>query len=150
KDSLDTVLADYAKKSEIPDVSEFITLNEVPEVDLSDYVKLNDISDLNNYSPEELARIKNYVDYESFGTVGDGINDDGVQIRAAHNYANEHSLPVKVSSGNYYIKDTSQIIIQTYTNFGESRIHIDESLRGSSQVFEITSKNEGRELSQSE
>src|SRR5699024_10056778 len=26
KDSLDTVLADYAKKSEIPDVSEFITL----------------------------------------------------------------------------------------------------------------------------
>src|SRR5699024_9259673 len=37
KDSLDTVLADYAKKSEIPDVSEFITLNEVPEVDLSGY-----------------------------------------------------------------------------------------------------------------
>ena len=150
KDNLDTILADYAKKSEIPDVSEFITLNEVPEVDLSDYVKLNDISDLNNYSPEELARIRGYVDYESFGTVGDGINDDGVQIKAAHNYANEHSLPVKVSSGNYYIKDTSQIIIQTYTNFGESRIHIDESLRGSSQVFEITSKNEGRELSQSE
>src|SRR5699024_2765384 len=29
KDSLDIVLADYAKKSELPDVSEFITLNEV-------------------------------------------------------------------------------------------------------------------------
>ena len=37
KDSLVIVLADYAKKSEIPDVSEFITLNEVPEVDLSGY-----------------------------------------------------------------------------------------------------------------
>lgn len=39
KDNLDTVLADYAQKSEIPDVSEFITLSEVPEVDLSGHAK---------------------------------------------------------------------------------------------------------------
>lgn len=37
KDNLDTILADYAKKTEIPDVSQFITLDEVPEVDLSGY-----------------------------------------------------------------------------------------------------------------
>jgi len=35
-----------------------------------------------------------HVNYRMFGAVGDGKNDDGVQIKIAHDYANSHGLPV--------------------------------------------------------
>ena len=38
---------------------------------------------------------KNAVFYKDFGAVGDGVTDDFHAIKAAHDYANEHKLPVK-------------------------------------------------------
>ena len=35
-----------------------------------------------------------FVNYEQFGAVGDGVADDAEAIRKAHNYANEHGLKV--------------------------------------------------------
>lgn len=53
------------------------------------------------------------VGYRQFGAVGDGVNDDGVQIKRAHLYAKEHRLPVIEEAGEYWIKATNQIVIAT-------------------------------------
>ena len=51
---------------------------------------------------------KNAVYYEDFGAVGDGVTDDFAAIYKAHEYANEHKLPVYGTSGKtYYIFDTT-------------------------------------------
>src|SRR5699024_580928 len=42
-----------------------------------------------------------FVTYEMFGVVGDGVNDDGVQIKRAHDFANTHNLPVYNPYGEY-------------------------------------------------
>ena len=39
--------------------------------------------------------MNDFVTYEAFGAVGDGVTDDAAAIAAAHAYANEHHLPVK-------------------------------------------------------
>ena len=50
---------------------------------------------------------KQFVTYEEFGAVGDGVTNDFAAIYAAHNYANENGLPVKATAGKtYYISDT--------------------------------------------
>lgn len=36
---------------------------------------------------------ENQINYKMFGAVGDGVNDDGIQIKNAHAYANKHKLP---------------------------------------------------------
>lgn len=49
-------LSGYAKKTDIPDVSEFITAEDIPEVDLSGYAKIEDIPDTSTFIsaiPEE-------------------------------------------------------------------------------------------------
>ena len=46
--------------------------------------------------------IKNYVTYEEFGAVGDGVADDFLPIYKAHNYANENRLSVKATAGKTY------------------------------------------------
>ena len=47
------------------------------------------------------------VTYEQFGAVGDGVTDDFGAIRAAHEYANEHSLDVHATEGKtYYVCKT--------------------------------------------
>ena len=42
---------------------------------------------------------KNYVTYEDFGAVGDGVTDDFAAIYKAHEYANENKLPVEGKAG---------------------------------------------------
>ena len=37
----------------------------------------------------------NFVCYEDFGAVGDGVADDFAAIYRAHEYANENHLPVR-------------------------------------------------------
>ena len=37
-----------------------------------------------------------FVTYEQFGAKGDGVTDDAAAIKAAHDYANEQNLPVRV------------------------------------------------------
>ncbi|MHB8993689.1 MAG: hypothetical protein ACYC63_00395 [Armatimonadota bacterium] len=66
------------------------------------------------------------VNYRMFGAVGDGEHDDGVQIKRAHEYANEHRVPVVNLSGEYWIKQTNSIPIQTNVSWGTTRFHIDE------------------------
>lgn len=49
---------------------------------------------------------KNYVSYEQFGALGDGVTDDYAAICRAHDYANEMGLPVRAKAGaTYYICD---------------------------------------------
>src|SRR5699024_6835737 len=54
----ETDLSDYATKEEIPvvpDVSEFITLEDIPETDLSEYAKVSDIPSLTGLLSESDA-----------------------------------------------------------------------------------------------
>ena len=64
--------------------------------------------------------------YKQFGAVCDGVNDDGVQIKKAHAYANSRDLPIINLSGEFWIKQTNDIIIQTNTYWGNTKFHIDE------------------------
>lgn len=47
------------------------------------------------------------VNYWMFGAVGDGQNDDGIQIKKAHQFANKHDLPVIQLSGEFWISRTT-------------------------------------------
>jgi hypothetical protein len=66
------------------------------------------------------------VNYRMFGAIGDGENDDGVQIKLAHEYANSHGVPVVNLSGEFWIKQSNSIPIQTNVSWGNTRFHIDE------------------------
>ncbi len=67
------------------------------------------------------------VNYKMFGAVGDGKNNDGKQIKLAHEYANAHAVPVVNLSGEYWIKDTHSIPIRSNVHLGQTTIHIDEA-----------------------
>jgi hypothetical protein len=75
------------------------------------------------------------VNYKMFGAIGDGVNNDGVQIKNAHQYAYENKLPVINMTGEYWIKDTYSIIFGTNTNLGQTVLHIDESFNTKTQRF---------------
>lgn len=89
--------------------------------------------------------IKNYVCYEDFGAVGDGVTDDMPAIVRAHEYANENGLPVITKSdATYYIGGKNlTATIKTDVNFGTSKFIIDdrnlENVKGS--VFCVKSDN---------
>lgn len=69
------------------------------------------------------------VSYEGFGALGDGVADDLPAIVAAHAYANEHGLPVQSNPEATYNLGRRALtaIIQTDTDWGESRFIIDDS-----------------------
>ncbi len=66
------------------------------------------------------------VNYRMFGAVGDGDNDDGVQIKLAHEYANRHRIPVINRSGEFWIGESNNIPIQTNVHWGQTTFHINE------------------------
>ena len=71
-----------------------------------------------------------YVNYEAFGAIGDGKHDDFEAIAAAHAYANENGLDVKVNGGKVYFIGKSfdrEIPVETNIDFGGSEIIIDDS-----------------------
>lgn len=70
----------------------------------------------------------NYVQYEDFGAVGDGVTDDMEAICAAHDYANSHNLPVKSRpDAEYYIGSRAlTAIIETDTDWSTTRFIIDD------------------------
>ena len=73
--------------------------------------------------------IKKTVCYEDFGAVGDGVANDCVAIRKAHEYANENGLDV-VCEGEktYYIGPmTKAIPILTNVNWGKATFIVDDS-----------------------
>lgn len=69
------------------------------------------------------------VSYEDFGAKGDGKTDDFAALAKAHEYANKHGQPVKVSDGaSYYIGGADRTIsIRTDTDFGKARFIIDDA-----------------------
>lgn len=82
------------------------------------------------------------VNYSMFGVVGDGKNDDGVQIQRAHQYANRHQLPVDHRGGEYWIIQTVNIPIQTSVEWGGTIFHINEQYNQKKHPrFQITSKH---------
>ena len=66
------------------------------------------------------------VNYRMFGAIGDGENDDGVQIKLAHAYANRHRIPVVNPSGEFWIKHANNIAIKTPVDWGSTIFFIDE------------------------
>ncbi len=75
-----------------------------------------------------------HVTYLDFGAVGDGVHDDFEAIWRAHEYANEHGLPVITDDGKtYYIHETridgevKSAIIKTDVNWGSSKFIIDDT-----------------------
>lgn len=91
-----------------------------------------------------------YVDYEMFGAVGDGVADDQECIAKAHEAANEKGLPVKVnSSKTYYIGGGSrEIAIMTDTDFGKAHFIIDDRdvKNRKKDIFVVKSRRESLEL----
>ena len=72
---------------------------------------------------------KKIICYEDFGAIGDGVANDCVAIRKAHEYANENGLEVVCNNGKtYYIGAmTKAIPILTNVNWGNSTFIIDDS-----------------------
>lgn len=69
-----------------------------------------------------------FITYEQYGAVGDGVHDDQAAIIAAHAAANEKHLPVKAKDGaTYLIGPGSEIAeIKTDVDFGTARFLIDD------------------------
>lgn len=83
-----------------------------------------------------------YVNYQMFGAVGDGENDDSVQIKTAHIYANLRNIPVHNYTGEYWLKKPNDIEIFTNVDWGNSIFHIDERSNSSAASrFRILSRN---------
>ena len=84
------------------------------------------------------------VRYEDFGAKGDGKTCDLNALIAAHNYANEHNLPVRANDdANYYISGANKtIIIQTNTDWGKANFTVDdrELENPRAVLFQITSR----------
>lgn len=84
------------------------------------------------------------VRYSQFGATGDGETDDLDAIVKAHQFANEHDLPVKADDGaTYYIIGRNRTaIIQTDTDFGKAAFLIDDTdvERRGAHVFVVRSK----------
>lgn len=87
-----------------------------------------------------------YVNYQMFGTVGDGVNDDGIQMKNAHSYANRRGIPVRNLSGEYWIEKIRAIQIQTSVDFGNSTFHINEKYNTKSPVFNVISYDKPQEI----
>lgn len=74
------------------------------------------------------ALTRGYVLYSDFGARGDGVTDDLPALVTAHEFANEHRLPVRADhEAEYYIggRDLTAII-RTDTYFGGATFIIDD------------------------
>jgi len=86
------------------------------------------------------------VNYKMFGTKSDGKNDDGIQIRAAHNYANKKDIPVENLLGSYWIKKSNNILIQTDVSWGKSAFYIDEKQNTNVGRFRIAGRQKSNAI----
>ena len=80
------------------------------------------------------------VNYRIFGTVSDGTNDDGVQIKRAHIYANRINVPVVNRTGEFWIKGTDAIPVLTSVEWGDTIFHIDENAGARANRFVVESR----------
>jgi hypothetical protein len=72
------------------------------------------------------------VTYRMFGTVSDQKNDDGVQIKRAHIYANR--------TGEFWIKGTDAIPVLTSVEWGDTVFHVDENAGARAHLFVVQSR----------
>ena len=77
----------------------------------------------------EAVKTRGFVLYSDFGAKGDGKAEDHEAIKAAHEFANEHGLPVKANPGAvYYVeKKSAPAIIKTDTDFRGATFIIDDT-----------------------
>lgn len=89
------------------------------------------------------------VNYKMFGAIGDGKNDDGVQIKWAHEFANQHHIPVVNLSGEYWIHQTNDIPIRTNVSWGQTIVHINEKYNSKREPrFVIENDHPKKDLTQ--
>ena len=76
-----------------------------------------------------LEQIVDYVTYEQFGAVGDGVTDDYESIFKTHEFANINNKKVITNNNKtYLIKNvTKPIIIKNDVDWGKSKFIIDDS-----------------------
>lgn len=86
------------------------------------------------------------VNYRMFGAVGDGENDDGIQIKLAHKFANRHGIPVINLSGEFWIKQTNNIIIKTNVQWGNTAFYIDERFNARTARFVVLNDEPSKTL----
>lgn len=83
------------------------------------------------------------VRYGDFGARGDGQTDDTEAIVRAHEFANQHRLPVRADDeATYYIGGQDKTaVIETDTNFGSARFIIDDTAvqNRRADVFQVRS-----------
>ena len=71
--------------------------------------------------------MKEFLTYEEFGAVGDGVTDDIEAIIACHEKANESGTPVKAKDGaKYYIGKSATATVKTDVDFGTAEFIIDD------------------------
>ncbi len=78
--------------------------------------------------------MKEFVCYDDFGAVGDGVTNDFFAMKRAHEYANEMGLPVRAGAQKtYLVSETeidgvaSSIVVKTDTDFCGSSLVIDDT-----------------------
>ncbi|MDD2600784.1 MAG: right-handed parallel beta-helix repeat-containing protein [Kiritimatiellae bacterium] len=76
-----------------------------------------------------LVKPVDIVHYGRFGAVGDGVTDDIEAIVKAHEFANQHGLPVKAEEGkSYNIGGRNKTaVIQTDTDWGTAKFIVDDT-----------------------
>lgn len=141
-------LCDFLENTVIPTINnngEAVTELQGLFIQLKTYVdnyfKNLDVQDEINNKLDEMAEsgqleaiIINYlqkisISYEQFGAVGDGITDDFISIKNAHDYANAHNLKIIAQSEKtYLIKNaTSSIEIKTDVDWNNCNFIIDDT-----------------------
>lgn len=112
--------------------------------------RLDNVDEIQTQTNAQLSQSINYVTYEMFGAIGDGVADDSFAIKKAHEYANEHGLPIKANASNtYYVKENTNIPVKTNVDFNGATIIIDDKggvdrLNG---IFNIMSDHSWQTLS---
>jgi len=87
------------------------------------------------------------INYKMFGTKGDSISNDAVQISRAHHYANAKNIPIVNHKGEFWLKENEKIIIQTDVDWGNTIFHIDEKYNSLTDFrFEVTSKDNPKDI----
>ncbi|MBM4088530.1 MAG: hypothetical protein FJ276_03760 [Planctomycetes bacterium] len=81
------------------------------------------------FSPTFAAGAEEFISYEQFGAVGDGMHDDLPAICEAHEYANAQGLPVRTKPDATYHLGGKPLtaIIATDTDWNTSRFTIDDT-----------------------
>lgn len=116
-------------------------------VDSQTTINNEEIIQIQNNLIARLIPIGSSVNYRMFGAIGDGINDDAVQMKKAHDFANKHNIPVVNTYGYLYIKSNPNIDIKTDVDFGKTKIFFDEKvLNVGSPFFNLKSSNHPIEI----